>query len=120
MKARTNCQECRKRIYKEAETEYLKREYAFFHDSAYSMAVYAICGVLATLVRRGRTKQYIKQMYEDMCFFYDTPEMFGKEITMTDIMHRLTQEYDIDWNKLNVHIEKENEFIHDARKGESK
>lgn len=27
MKARTNCTECRKKIYKEAETEYLKHEY---------------------------------------------------------------------------------------------
>lgn len=110
MKARINdCVSCRKKMHE----EFLKHEYKFFSDTAYSMAVYAICGVLSAMVRKGRTKHYIKQLYEDMCFLYDTPELFGKEITMTDIMHRLTQDYGIDWDKLHVHIETEKEFIKD-------
>lgn len=40
MKARTNCSECRKKIYKEAETAYLKHEYRCFSDAAYSMATF--------------------------------------------------------------------------------
>lgn len=117
MKARTDCTQCRKKIYKEAELEYLKHEYAFFKDSAYSFAVYAICGVLTALVRRGRTPQYIKQIYDDMCFTFSTKEMFGKQITMTEIMHRLTDDYGIDWDKLEIHIEEEKEFLKSAQKG---
>lgn len=113
----TDCITCRKAIYKEAEEAYLKHEYAFFSDSARSFAVFAVCGVLTAMIRRGRTPQYIRQLYDDMCLLFSTPEMFGKEITMTDIMETLEKEYGIDWSKLQVNIESESEWIHGARKG---
>jgi hypothetical protein len=117
MKARTtNCIECRKAVYKEAETAYIKEQYRYFSDSAYSMAVFAVCGVLTAMVRRGRTKQYIQQLYKDMCFVFATPEMFGKQITMTDIMHSFEEEYGIDWKKLEVHIESEKHYLTGVRK----
>ena len=112
-----NCNTCRKKILAEARDEYLKHEYAFFRDSARSLAVFAVCGVLTTMARRGRTKEYIKQIYDDMCLLFSTPDMFGKRITMTDIMHSLEKEYGIDWGKLQVNIESETEWIHGARKG---
>lgn len=111
MKARTNCTECRKRIYQEAETEYLKHEYKFFKDSAYSMAVYATVGVLAVMHRRGRSKQYIRQLFDDICFIYDYPEFRGKRLDMTEMMHLFETEYGIDFNKIKVHLESEKEFI---------
>lgn len=113
----TNCIECRKQVYKEAEEAYLKHEYAFFRDSARSFAVFAVCGVLTAMIRRGRTPQYIRQLYDDMCVLYSTPNMFGKEITMTDIMESLTRDYGIDWDKLEVHIEDEKHWVTGARKG---
>lgn len=112
-----NCTECRKKIYKEAEAEYLKHEYTFFKDSARSLAIFSVCGVLTAMIRRGRTKQYIKQLYDDMCLLFSTPEMFGKQITMTDIMHTLTKEYGIDWGKLEVNIESESQWVRSAQKG---
>lgn len=112
-----NCTTCRKKIFSEARDEYLKHEYAFFRDSARSLAVFAVCGVLTTMARRGRTKEYIRQIYDDMCLLFSTPEMFGKRITMTDIMHSLEKEYGIDWSKLQVNIESESEWLHGARKG---
>lgn len=111
MKARIDCPTCRKQIYKEVEKGFLQHEYKFFEDSARTFAIYAICGVLTTMIRRGRTKQYIKQMYDDMCMFFGASDVFGKTITMTDIMTRLEKEYDIDWNKLVIHLESEKKFI---------
>ena len=113
----TDCITCRKKIYKEAEEAYLKHEYAFFSDSARSFAVFAGCGVLTAMIRRGRTPQYIRQLYDDMCLLFSTPQMFGKEITMTDIMHSLESDYGIDWDKLEVHIEDEKHWVTGARKG---
>lgn len=113
----TDCITCRKKIYKEAEEAYLKHEYAFFQDSARSFAVFAVCGVLTAMIRRGRTPQYIRQLYDDMCLLFSTPEMFGKQITMTDIMHSLESDYGIDWDKLEVHIEDEKHWVTGARKG---
>ena len=51
-----------------------------------------------------------------MCLLFSTPDMFGKRITMTDIMHSLEREYGIDWSKLQVNIESESEWIHGVRK----
>lgn len=118
MKARTDCTECRRLIYKEAETAYLQHEYKFFNDSARSMAVFAICGVLTAMVRKGRTKQYIRRLYDDMCLLFSTPDIFGKQVTMTDIMNILENDYGIDWDKLEVHVESEKDFIRDIQKGE--
>ncbi len=113
----TDCITCRKKIYKEAEEAYLKHEYAFFSDSARSFAVFAVCGVLTAMARRGRTKEYIRQIYDDMCLLFSTSEMFGKQITMTDIMHSLESDYGIDWDKLEVHIEDEKHWVTGARNG---
>lgn len=110
-----NCSECRKKIQKECEEAYLKQGYAFFSDSARTMAIYAICGALVAQVRRGRSKEYIQKLYEDMCFVFNTPSYFGKQITLTDIMNSLTRDYDIDFDKFEMHTETEKEFIRDAR-----
>ena len=112
-----NCNTCRKKIYKEAEEAYLKHEYAFFQDSARSFAVFAVCGVLTAMIRRGRTPQYIQELYKDMCLTFSASEMFGKQITMTDIMHSLESDYGIDWGKLEVHIESEQHWVTGVRKG---
>ena len=118
MKSRTtNCIECRKQVYKEAEAAYLKHEYEIFRDVSRSFASYAVCGVLTAMIRRGRTPQYIRQLYDDMCLLFSTPEMFGKQITMTDIMETLSKNYGIDWDKLEVNIEDEKHWVTGARKG---
>ena len=73
-------------------------------------------GVLTAMIRKGRTKQYIKQLYDDMCVVFSTPDYFGKQINMTDIMHTLESEYGIDWQKLEVHHESEQRYLTGVRK----
>ena len=115
-----NCNACRKKILAEARDEYLKHEYAFFSDSARSFAVFAACGVLTAMIRRGRTPQYIRQLYDDMCLTFSASDMFGKAITMTDIMENLEKDYGIDWSKLEVHTETEQHWVTGARKAARK
>ena len=62
-------------------------------------------------IRRGRTKQYIQQLYNDLVMIFDTPAVFGKDIKLTDVMKKLEKEYGIDWRRLNVHIETESQFL---------
>ena len=111
-----NCSECRKKILKEAREEYLKHEYAIFRDTSRSFAVFAVCGVLTAMARRGRTQGYIKALYDDMCVLFATPEIFGKKVTMTDIMHSLEKNYGIDWSKLTLNLESKDEWMYHARK----
>lgn len=116
MKAKTNCSECRKKIHKEAETEYLKREYRWFSDAAYSMAVYSAVACLAVMRRRNRSRAYIRKLFDEMCFVFDYPEIFGKRVSMTDLMKIFEEEYGIDFSKINVHLETEKEFIRDIER----
>lgn len=110
MKAR-NCTDCRRRIHEEEKENFLKAEYSMMQDMGKSFAVYAISAVLMTMIRRGRSKKYIQQMYDDMCFIFDTPNIMGKEVTTTTIMKMLQDEYDIDFDRVNVHLESEKEFV---------
>jgi len=110
MKAR-NCTDCRRRIHEEEKENFLRAEYSMMKDMGKSFAVYAISAVLMTMIRRGRSKKYIQQMYDDMCFIFDTPSIMGKEVTTTTVMKMLQDEYGIDWDRVNVHLESEKEFV---------
>lgn len=112
MKARTDCTACRKRIYKEAETAYLKHEYKFFEESSYSIACLVATVVLSVMVRRGRSKLYIQQLWKEMCDIFSMPAIFGKEVRMTDVMKQLEADYGIDFKKLELKLESESEFIY--------
>lgn len=116
MKVKTNCNACRERIRKECEDAFLKREYKIFQEMSDSYAMYAVVAVLMTMVRRGRTKEYIQKLYDDMCFIFSTPAVMGKEISMHDCMKLLEDEYGIDWDRINVSIETEKEFIRAVQK----
>lgn len=117
MKIRTNCNTCRNRIHEEEKENFLKHEYKIFSDMSKSFAVYAITTVLMAMVKRGRSKDYIQKLFDDMVFIFDTPAVMGKEIKMHDNMKMLEKEYGIDWDRVNVRTEDEKEFISSAKKG---
>lgn len=106
-----DCSKCRKQIVQEAKTEFAKHEYAIFTDCAFTMAVYATVATLTAQVRRGRSKEYIQKLFDDIVMIYDTPEIFGKPIVLSDLRNTLEREYGIDFTRINVHIEDEKTFI---------
>ena len=105
-----NCAQCRKQIAEAAKDEYIKKEYAIFKDCAFTFAVYATVAALTVQVRRGRSKEYIQKMFDDMVCVYDTPEVFGKAIYLSDLKNTLEQEYGLDFHRINVRIEDEKSF----------
>ena len=111
MKVKTNCNVCRERIRKECEDSFLKRQYKIFSEMSDSFATFTTTVALMTMVRRGRSKEYIQKLYDEMCFIFDTPAVMGKEISMRECMELLQDEYGIDWNKIHVNIESEREFL---------
>ena len=115
MRSHIDCTKCRKAIYQEAKEAYLKNEYAFFSDSVHSLATFTTVAVLAVMERRGRSPEYIKKLYDDICFMYDYPEIFGKQLTMTELIHKFEKEYEIDFSKIKVHIESEKEFVKEMK-----
>lgn len=110
-----NCTSCRKKIMQEAREEYLKGQYAIYRDLSHTFACFCTAAVLMAFIRRGRTKKYIQELYNDLVMIFDTPQVFGKDIKLTDVMKQLKKEYGIDWRRLNVHIETESQFIRGQR-----
>jgi len=110
-----DCNSCRKQIHAEEKEAFLKGQYAILKDAAYTFACYATTAALAVQVRRGRSKEYIQKMFEDMVAIFDTETFFGKQITLTNIMTDLESDYGIDFKRINVHLESEKEFIKGIR-----
>lgn len=65
-----SCDTCRKQIHAEEQEAFLKKEYAVLKDAAYTFAVYATTAALAVQVRRGRSKEYIQALFDDMVELY--------------------------------------------------
>lgn len=116
MKALTDCRRCRQQIASEIQEEYLKRGYDFFTDSAYSIAYLMISVVLSVQERRGRSKAYIRSLYDEILFILKVGEAFGKQITMTDVMEHLKKEYGIDFKRVELNLESEKEFLYGVKK----
>ena len=111
-----NCQQCRNKIHKEEQERYLKKEYAGINDAIQTIACLATASVLGVQVQRRRTKLYIQELFKDICMFYETSQLFGKPIELTDIMKMLETEYGIDFKKVHVNFsETEKEYIKGCR-----
>ena len=113
MKARVqNCEACRQQIHKEEQEAYLKKQYAYLHDGINTMAKMSAAVAMAVMVKRGRTKKYIQQFYDDMVMLYSISEIMGKPINLKDVVFQLEKDYDIDFSRLQVNFtETEKEFI---------
>ena len=116
MKVRINCAKCREQIAEEIQTQYLKQGYKYFEDTSYSIAYLIIAAALSVHHRRGRSRTYIRAFYDELLWILKTPEVFGKEITMTDTMKMLEDTYGIDFGKVEVNLESEREFISGTKK----
>lgn len=112
-----NCNQCRAKIHKEEEIKFLQKQYAIYKDFVYSFAVFSTAAVLAVMHQRGRSRAYIQKLFEDICFMYQYPKVMGKSLTLPDVVRMLEKEYGIDFSKISVNIETENEFITSAKKG---
>lgn len=111
-----NVMKGRNRAVAEAKKQFYKECYqTFLHSGAYSMCCYAISAVLFAMVRRGRKKEYIQKLYEDILFILEYPEFYGKQITLTEVMKMLTEEYEIDFSRIKLSIETEQEFVQEMK-----
>ena len=108
MKARINCTECRKAMHE----AYLKNEYAGISDAVYTIACLTTASVLSVQVQRGRSKQYIQKLFDDIRMMYETGSVLGKPIVLTEVMKQLETDYGIDFKSIHVNFdETEKEFV---------
>ena len=110
MKTKT-CAQCKKEIRDEIKKEYRKDEYQWMIDLMQSAIEHTTVCAIAVMERRGRSKDYIQKFFNELCFVYDMPSIFGKEIRAEDVKRRYEKEYNIDFDKIKVHFESEKEFV---------
>lgn len=118
MNVRVNCTECRKRVLKEAEKVYAEQQYDIMGLTVESAAEWAAAIALSVLRRQNKTPEEIKTFFEDFCFISSMPEIFGKQITMDDVIKKYEKEYEIDFNKIEVHMESKKRFVTKYMKAE--
>ena len=111
-----NCTQCRNKIHKEEQEAFLKGQYAILKDAAYTFACHATAAALMVQAQRRRSKEYIQKMFDEMCMVYDTSTLFGKPIVLTDVMKELEREYGIDFSRIHINLESEQEFIKGVKK----
>ena len=117
MKARTDCTKCRVAIYKQAQTDYLKEQYKWHADNADSFAAFTTVCAIAVMERRGRSSEYIKKFFEDLCFIYDYPEFHGKRVDMVETIKQYAEKYGLDFGKIHLHLQTEKEFVDSMSEG---
>ena len=111
MNVRVNCNECRKKVLKEAEKIYAENQYDILENAVDTAAEWAAAITIAVLGRQGKTHEEIKAFFEDFCFVSSMSEVFGKQITMNDAIKQFEKEYNIDFDKIEVHLESKKQFV---------
>ena len=85
-------------------------QYALFCLIADDIGRSAVAACLYAMHRRGRTKAYIKQLYEDIKLVLEYPKGFGEELTDTFVKDVLKREYDIDLSEVTLKKETFRDF----------
>ena len=110
MKVR-DCTKCRKAIEEETKKWYLSQQYRWMNDLLQTAVEHTTVCALAVMERRGRSPEYIKKFFEDLCFMYDFPDFFGKKIRAEDLKAKYEKKYKIDFNDIRLTFESEKEFV---------
>lgn len=114
----TDCSKCRKLIHEREKTEFAKEMYRFFRDNIQMAECFTIAAVLWSMAKKGRSKKYIKETFDDLCMMFESDNLFGKEITTTQIMKNLEDEYGIDFHRVKVNVETEKQFMKEYKENE--
>ena len=76
---------------------------------------------LAVQVQRGRSRAYIQKLFQEICMMYETSEILGKPIVLTEVIKQLENDYEIDFSRINVNFnESEKEFIKNCKEAAKK
>ena len=114
MKTQT-CASCRKKIHDEERTAFIQEEYVLLENNINTLACFTTTAVLMAMIRKGRTPEYIRKLFDELVMIYDTSNLFGKAIHMDDMMKKLEEDYGIDFSRINVHLEDQKSFIKDLK-----
>ena len=90
-----------------------------YREQGNNFAKAVIAAVLLAMHRRGRTKKYIQELFEDILLVLDQPVIEGVEMTNIDVESFISEKYGIDFERVNVRLETEAQ-IRKREKGERK
>ena len=110
MKVKT-MSEMRKEVEAEVKEKYYKDQYKWMTDLIKTCSEHtAVCAV-AVMVMRGRSPEYIRAFFRDLCLIFDMPAINGKVIRAEDIKKDYEKRYGLDFDLIRPHFESEEEFL---------
>lgn len=113
MRARIqNCDQCKKAIAKEQEKACLACQFEMFEATADDIGKAMTGAMIAVFHKRGRTKRYIQQFFNDLIFVLECPEILGKELQAEEMKAEFTKLYGIDFERVKVKVETKEECFH--------
>lgn len=115
MKARIDCTKCRKAIIAGVREEFLKDQYEVFSTISDTFGKCCTAVMLMAMVRRGRSKKYIQDLFEELVMIYDMPNVFDKDVRSDDVIKRLEAEYGLDFGRIHIHLESESQFLKECK-----
>ena len=110
MKVRTDCYKCRQKIHEEETEKFIEQQYKFLPEVGQNVAEFATVVALSVMLRRGRSKEYIRKFFDEMVFMFDFPPFLGKRLTASEMQKKFEDDYGIDFKRIKVHFEEYNEF----------
>jgi hypothetical protein len=104
-----DCDKCLKVMAKEQEKACLSCQYDMFSKTADDIGRAMAAACIAVFHRKGRTKKYIKEFYEELLFILSAPKVLGVELHAEEIKKTLSEKYDIDFDRIKIQTETKEE-----------
>lgn len=101
----------RKEVEKEVSRKYYHDQYNWLTSLIQTCTEHTTVCALAVMEMRGRSPEYIKKFFEDLCLIYDMPVINGKIIKAEEMKRDYEKKYDINFDSIKVHFESEEEFL---------
>ncbi|MBR5298086.1 MAG: hypothetical protein IKU29_09525 [Parabacteroides sp.] len=116
---KSKCQRCMEKMKEEAERQIventLENEYKFFEEfeqtAGESIRTADFTLFFSALISVGiEDKALIKDIFDKVVMYSSVSELFGKKLTMEDVQKQLTEEYGLDFRRIEYHHEKLEDF----------
>ena len=116
---KTKCERCMEKMKKQAERQIaentLRNEHAYFKEFQHSTGKrwrdMDFTVLLGAMIGEGLSKRTIQRVFERAVTLTQITNVFGKELTMDDMMEKIQNDCDIDFDRIEYKCEPVEDYI---------
>lgn len=110
MKVKT-ISDVRKEVEAEVKEKYYRDQYRWMTNLIETCTEHTVVCSIAVMEMRGRSPEYIRTFFKDLCLMFDMPAINGKVIKAEDVKKDYEKRYGLDFDLVRPHFESEEEFL---------